>query len=462
MITKLSLVVISALAVVTCASAAEEGASLIPGNAKPGECYAKVVIPATFTDKVEKVLIREASEKISIVPAEYKWVSEKVMVVPERKKLKPIAAKYKKVTEVVETKPASKVWMSSLKKNAIPVSPDLLAVAKSKGVDINGTAPNTCYKEYVTLATYKTVTENKIIKKETEKVKIIPAKYEWVEKKVEIKPASKKTIEVPAVYEETEERILVEAEKSVWKKGSKPAQKLTGATGEIMCLVTIPAKYKTIKKSVLKSPATTKIVEIPATYKTIKVKKLVADAEVKKIKIPAVSKTVTKTVLESAPAFTWSEVGLRVDKGLKYTGQQICFKEIPAKTKVLTKTVLETPASIKEIVIPAEYKTMKVKKLVSESKEFKIPTPAEYKTVTKREKVTPATTSWQRILCQTNMNKDVISKIQDALNKQGFNVGKVDGKLGQATYSMIEKYQRKNSLATGGITYETLEALGIK
>ncbi len=460
MITKLSLVVISALAVVTCASA--ETASLIPGDAKPGECYAKVVVPATYTDKIEKVLVREASEKISIVPAKYKWVSEKVMVVPERKKLKPIPAKYKKVTETIEVKPASRQWMSSLKRHAIPVSPDLLALAKSKGVDINGTTPNTCYKEYVTLGKYKTVTEDKVVKEATEKIEIIPAKYEWVEKKVEIKPASKKTIEIPAVYETKEEKILVEAEKQVWKKGSNPAQKINGATGEIMCLVTIPAKYKTIKKSVLKSPATTKVVEIPAKYKTIKVKKLVSEAKVNKIKVPAVIKKITKTVLESEPVFTWKEVGLRVEKGLKPTGQQICLKETPAVTKKVTKTVLETPATTKEIVIPAEYKMMKVKKLVSEAKEFKVPTPAEYKTVTKREKVTSATTKWQRILCQTNMNEEVVAKIQEALNKQGFNVGKVDGKLGRATYSMLEKYQRKHSLATGGITYETLESLGIK
>ena len=127
MITKLSLVAIAALAVVTSASA--ETASLIPGDAKPGECYAKVVVPASYTDKVEKVLVREASEKISIVPAKYKWVSEKVMVVPERKKLKPIPATYKKVTEKIEVKPASRQWMSSLKRHAVPVSPDLLAAA---------------------------------------------------------------------------------------------------------------------------------------------------------------------------------------------------------------------------------------------------------------------------------------------------------------------------------------------
>ena len=51
------------------------------------------------------------------------------------------------------------------------------------------------------------------------------------------------------------------------------------ATGEIMCLVEEPAVYKTVRKKVIKTPATTRTVEIPAEYKTVKVNKLVKAAE---------------------------------------------------------------------------------------------------------------------------------------------------------------------------------------
>ena len=295
MITKLSLIVIATLTTASCASA--KTITSIPKDAKAGECYAKVVIPATYTDKIEKVLVKKSSEKISIVPAQYRWVNEKAMVSPERKKLKSIAPTYKKVQETVEVKAAKKEWMSSLKKHALPVSPALLSVAQTNGVDINNTTPYTCYKEYVALAKYKTLIDTVVTQKETQKIEIIPAIYEWIEKKVEIEPASKKIIEIPAVYEDQEERILIEAEKSIWKKGANPAQKLNGATGEIMCLVTIPAKYKSIKKSVLVSAATTKVVQIPAKYKNIKVKTLVTKAEIKKIKIPAITKKIKKTVV---------------------------------------------------------------------------------------------------------------------------------------------------------------------
>jgi peptidoglycan hydrolase-like protein with peptidoglycan-binding domain len=60
------------------------------------------------------------------------------------------------------------------------------------------------------------------------------------------------------------------------------------------------------------------------------------------------------------------------------------------------------------------------------------------------------------------MNKQVILKIQEALQAKAYNPGKVDGVLGRDTRVALDKYQRDNSLATGGITYETLNSLGVE
>ncbi|MCH9739290.1 MAG: peptidoglycan-binding protein [Epsilonproteobacteria bacterium] len=435
--------------------------SLIPPNAKAGECYAKVVVPAKYETFEEKVLVKEASEKITIVPAKYEWKDEKVEVTPASKKIIPVPAKYKKVVETIEVKPATRVWQTSIKKNGAPVSKEILVAAKLKGVDLDGTTPNSCYKEYFTPERFKTVTEEIVVQNEANKTEIIPAKYEMVEKTIEVSPAAKKTIEVPATYEFKEERILVEKEKTVWKKGANPAQKLDGATGEIMCLVKVPAVYKTIKKKVVKTPATTKVIEVPAVSKTINVKKLISEAEVKKTTIPAIKKSIEKKVLETKSDFIWNREGEEVEKGWNYTGHKICLVEKPALTKQITKTVLDTPATTKEVAIEATYKTMKVKKLVEEAKEVKTPIDAEYKMVKKRKKVSDAKQDWERILCQTNMNKDVILKIQNALKAKEYNPGKLDGVLGRDTRVALDKFQRDNSLATGGITYETLNALKI-
>jgi len=436
--------------------------SLIPPDAKAGECYAKVVIPAKYKTVEERVLVQEASNKISIIPAKYEWVDERIEITPASKKLVTIPATYKKVTETIEVKPATRSWHTSLKRHSAPVSKEILVAAKLKGVDLDSATPGSCFKEYFIPETYKTVTEEIVTQKETTKQEIVPATYEMVEKTIEVKPASKKTITIPATYEFKEERVLVEKEKTVWKKGVNPATKLDGATGEIMCLVKVPAKYKIIKKKVVKTPATTKVIEIPAVSKTIKIKKLVKPAETKTITIPEVKTTIEKKVLDNKSEFSWIKVGDSIDRGWNYTGHRICLLETPALNKKLTKTVLETPASTKEIEIEPTFKTMKIKKLVEEAKEVKTPIEAVYKMLAKKEKISEAHQSWERILCQTNMNKDVILKIQKALKAKEYNPGKIDGVLGRDTRVALDKYQRDNSLATGGITYETLNSLNVE
>ena len=71
---------------------------------------------------------------------------------------------------------------------------------------------------------------------------------------------------------------------------------MDAATGKIMCLVEVPAQYKTVEQegSVLK-PATTREVEIPAQYEMRSVQKMVEPAREEHIEIPAEYKTVTKT-----------------------------------------------------------------------------------------------------------------------------------------------------------------------
>ncbi len=436
--------------------------SLVPPNAKAGECYAKVVIPAKYKTVEEKVLVQEASEKISIIPAKYEWVNEKVEVAPQSKKLISTPAHYRKVTENIEIKPSMRIWKTSLKHNAPPVSKEILVAAKIKGVDLKSTTPQTCFKEYFTPQKFKTITENIVTQPQREKIQIIPAKYETVEKSIEIKPAYKKTVTIPATYEYKEEKVLVEKAKTVWKKGVNPAQKLNGATGEIMCLIKIPAKYKTLKKKVVKTPASVKVIEVPAETTKIKVKKLIVEASTKTVTIPAKIKTIEKKVLDTKPEFSWIKVGNNVEKKWIYTGHQICLTETPAQHIKVTKSILDSNASVKEITTEPKYKVVKVKKLVEEAKEVKTPIEAQYKMLTKKEKISDSHQSWERILCQTNMNKEVIKKIQYALKEKGYNIGKVDGVLGRGTRQILDKYQRDNSLATGGITYETLNALKIE
>ena len=69
--------------------------SLYPPDAQPGECYAKVLVPAKYETISEKVVKREASEKVTIVPAKFEWVEERVLSKEASETLTVVPAVYR-------------------------------------------------------------------------------------------------------------------------------------------------------------------------------------------------------------------------------------------------------------------------------------------------------------------------------------------------------------------------------
>ncbi|MCB1850710.1 MAG: peptidoglycan-binding protein [Gammaproteobacteria bacterium] len=431
-------------------------------DAKPGECYAKVMVPAVYETKTEEVLVREASEKIDTIPAEYTWEEQKVIESPATTKLVPVPAEYTKVTEKIQISPRQVFWVNTLDRKGVPVSAVLLQGAKAGGVDLDEAIPGMCFREYYLPAQFKQETKEVLVKEGAESIDIVPAKYEWVEEQVLVKAATKKIEEVPVSYKEVTEQVLLEPAKTVWKKGNGLVEKIDNTTGEIMCLVEIPAVYKTITKRVVDTPATVKEIEVPAEYKTVKVRKLVAEAQEMREKTPENKQTFVQTVKVADPSFEWHATHSTDKPQGRYTGNQICLKEIPAKFEEYSKMVVKSAATVKKEEVPAEYKIVKVRKLLSAAEEKRTKIPAEYKTVTKRQKVGEERLEWRQVLCETNMTKDIVSRVQQKLKEAGYNPGAIDGVVGGGTLRAVDNYQREKNLPRGGLTLLTLDALGIK
>jgi hypothetical protein len=428
-------------------------------NAKPGECYAKVVVPAKYEVKTEQVLIKPESEKIDVTPATFDTAEKEVVVKEGFTKLKAVPAKFRTETEEIEISPASTAWVTSLGKGRAPASPALLAAAKANGIDLDATTPGTCYREYFIPASYETTEKEVLIKEESEEIKIAEAKFEKAKENVVVKQASKKKVLKPAEFEVVEEKIEIEPAKTVWKKGDGPISKIDNSTGEIMCLIQVPAKYKTIKKTVLKTPPVIDVVEVPEEKKEITVSKLVSDATVDKVKVPAEYKKVKITKKVSDAKFIWRKAG--EDGEGKYTGNQICLKEIPAKHVTIKKLVVDSSATVEEEKVAPVKKVVKVANVATEAQEVRTKIPAEYKTVEKRVKVSDERLEWRPVLCKTNMGPDINKRIQQALKDAGVYNGKVDGNIGRGTMGAVERFQKENNLPTGGLTLEVLKKLGV-
>ncbi|HMV43253.1 MAG TPA: peptidoglycan-binding domain-containing protein [Leptospiraceae bacterium] len=97
-----------------------------------------------------------------------------------------------------------------------------------------------------------------------------PAEYKTIEDRILIAPASIKEETIPALIKTVEETVIDKPGKSVW----------VAKENDRYCFEEIPPTYKTIKRDVLISPETTKMVEHPDEYKVVTRKELLQEARV--------------------------------------------------------------------------------------------------------------------------------------------------------------------------------------
>ena len=436
---------------------------LLPPNAAPGECYTRVWVDAQYENRTEEVLVREASTKINIVPAVYETVTESVKVSEASSRIETTPAVYGTETEEVLVSEESLIWRSENSLNASPVSQELLATAAKYGINLDGAQVGMCFHEHYVPATYKTVTEQVLSRAASEEVSVIPAQYEWAEETVLVKEASTRLVTVPAKYGTEEEQIIDKPAHTIWKKGTGPIQKIDETTGEIMCLVEVPATYKTVKRTVLLEPARTETVEVPAEYKTVRVRKLVAAAREERTPVPEQYRSVERRVVDQAAGFVWHEISNTDHPTETRTGNKICLTKTPAKYKTVSRTVVRQPAQSRTIEIPAEYNEVSVRKLVSPASEQVVEIPAEYRTVSKRSLVKDGYMAWRSILCETNMTRSRIADIQRALIERGYSIsGGADGIIGPGTMTAVNSFQRDNNLPVDRyLNIKTVQALGV-
>ena len=133
-------------------------------------------------------------------------------------------------------------------------------------------------------------------------------------------------------YETRSERVLVEPAREEWKPGSQAinagalgaggrintntqgqftvfngtsnqviqsTETIVSQTGEILCRVLIPAKYKTITKQVVVQPARTVERQIPAVTKQITKRVVDREATTREIPVPAQTQTITRRVVRT-------------------------------------------------------------------------------------------------------------------------------------------------------------------
>jgi hypothetical protein len=260
----------------------------------------------------------------------------------------------------------------------------------------------------------------------------------------------------------------------------------------------IPAEYTMVDEQVMIKEESVVYDVVPAQYTTVEERVLVQDEQIETIVIPASYETVEERVLVRPAYETWKpgaglfgrsadSLNVREADGTIAlpTGEILCKVEVPAEYRTLTrrqlltperteqkvtparfdtvaKRVVAQPPQVVERVVPAEFKTVKVRRMVAPPQEDRIVIPAIFKTIERTEVVSGGGVEWREVLCDTNATPEKIAEIQRALAAEGFDSGRADGVFGQSTLAAMERFQLSRGLIVGQLTRETVEALGVE
>ncbi len=227
----------------------------------------------------------------------------------------------------------------------------------------------------------------------------------------------------PDVYENVTEEIM-----------TKPAYKK---------LKVVPAEYKTVTEEVMTQAPSTRLEIVPAVWETETISYVKKDAS-STISIAPASFTNDAEVIEIKAAYAQWELGAAApdcDSSNPDDCRYWCYKGYPAEyetinTKLLasdasatsnpvnqrettyTKKVIKTPATTRQIDIPAKYGSITKTVLVKDAYTTEETIPAQYKTVTKEVlKTKGGLTEWKEVDCglldynDLNINWDLGSAV---------------------------------------------------
>ncbi len=414
-------------------------------------------VPATYKMVSETIEVKAASKRIEVVPGTFKTVSEQVMVTPERKELRVTPAVYGEAEDVVADRPKS-TRVETVAATFKTVSDQVVA------------RPESVRYEPIAIPMRK-VEEQAIRRVAGSRIETSAATYKTVTDQVLVREASKRLVEVPAVYETVTERVKVADATREWKRGRaflgqaidvRPLRGfLVGADGkvggdrvevgaasggksvgtvdqqwvsgnnsnlddDVMCLVAIPEQFQMVTRQIVKTPASVREVIVPAEYGTSTRQVLERGADKREIEVPATYQTVTRMEVDTdkmrSMGYKFNEQGdiiatpagervLRAAAVAAATGsgaaggsaaakksagaqsgEEAYVREIklPAEYRTVTRQEIDQPATVRTIEVAGTTKTVKRQVLVTPASTQEVVTPAVFRTVSRQVVDAPA------------------------------------------------------------------------
>ncbi|MFT4091755.1 MAG: peptidoglycan-binding domain-containing protein [Asticcacaulis sp.] len=261
-------------------------------------------------------------------------------------------------------------------------------------------------------------------------------------------------------------------------------------------------EFETFNEKVIVAEARTERRVIPAVTRTVTETQVVEEATYYEERIPAEYEVRHEHVMVREPSVQWETtrghatgaalvtphdhqpVRYRADGTLNWPGKQdvlvrtshdttaylqqgsaqtiYCLTETPSEYKKVKRKVQVRPESVRRVEVPA--KVRQVERTVIDQPERVVEEhiPAVYDRVERTRVLREPEPVWREVLCERNASPETVRAIQTALQRRGYNPGRIDGNLGTQTVAAMQKFQADSGLAQGQISLEAVEALGVR
>lgn len=249
----------------------------------------------------------------------------------------------------------------------------------------------------------------------------------------------------------------------------KPVAEMPDAKpGECWAKCFTPPQVQTVSERVCVKPASERIEIIPAEYEWVEEQVCVKPASTQLIEQPARYETFEQTIVLEAAKTEWirQESGRCASLAASTPGgaaacDVFCLVTHPPVEKTILTERLVEPASVREVVIPAEFQKIRTQRLVRPASCRRIEIPAEFATVEKTVKTADGRWEWKRVVCDRNATTDTYGDLKSALRAAGYRTSNSSYELEEIDWVAIKQFQVDNRLAVGALTLETLEHLGV-
>ena len=243
-------VIMSALAVPAIAAAQGMPSSEMPVQARPGQCFARMLVPATYRNEAMSVVTREAYEQVQVAEPVFRSETQTVVTGDEYKRYVVTEPTFRTENQTIVTRPAYE---------RLVATPAVFG-ARSETVVIR--EPRLVWRSGANHSSVRRMDPN------------------------------------------TGEIFCLVEEAAVTQTVTRHVQT---APAQIQRQV-VPAQTQTLQRRVLVTPASVREVLVPATTQSVSVQTLVSPASERRVSVPEQRGTINRQVLETGERYEWVPV----------------------------------------------------------------------------------------------------------------------------------------------------------